>query len=349
MSFKSKIAAFASVIMLACASVSCGEGDEENDFYDPEDYPEESTNTHLTASPDRLVFDADGETKEVTLRGVNGEVRSHGVDWITISSSSSTRYSLRAFANRTGSSRQGYFYFECGSSSVAISVYQESYDGQGGNQGGSGNDPDPNPGESSHSAPSTPTGLTASPEGPSSYPYAMLRWDYDSNATSYLIYRSTSSSYGYSQIGTSEFASYGDENVKYGQTYYYKVKATNSYGTSGFSDYAKCEFKDARTPGPVTYGNCTVSGTNMTIRWTVPKDPSFGTPTNALLRVRHPDTGDYVTLKTLPGDATSVTFTYTPWVDKEGLIYVGIILENENGTGGGVPKIYDSRNNEWKW
>ena len=89
----------------------------------------------------------------------------------------------------------------------------------------------------------------------------------------------------------------------------------------------------------------------MTLRWTVPTDASYGKPTKALLRVKNPDSDEYVTLEELPGTQTSVTFTYTPWVSTsgytEGYIYVGIILENENGTGGGSPKIYDNINKKW--
>lgn len=218
----------------------------------------------------------------------------------------------------------------------------------GGDNPGGDNPGGNNPGGQTTQKPAAPTGLYATPDGPSTNPFAMLKWNRVSNADSYTIYRSNSAYGSYSRIGTSQYASYSDQNVKYGNTYYYKVTATNSAGTSDYSDYAQCEFSDRRKPGPVNYGNCTVSGGTMTLRWSVPRDPSYGTPDKAILRVRHPDTGDYVDLQTLSGTATSVSFSFGMWIDSNGYVYAGIVLENSNGTGGGIPKVYNTKTKKWE-
>lgn len=349
MFFKSKFLTLATTIALACSAVACGGGDDEdNDYYYPYEPGGSTPSPSLVASPNSLIFSGKGEEKAVSLSNVSGSVSFKGPDWVLIAQSSGNVYTITALPNPESRARSGYTYFETSYSSVAVTLYQNPGSSQGGNQGGnSGDNPDPNPGNNTNSAPSAPTGLRASADGPSSAPFALLNWNSVSKATSYIVYRSNSAYGSYSKIGTSTVNGYSDESVKYGNTYYYKVKASNSYGTSDYSDYAVCEFTDRRKPGPVTYGNCTVSGTTMTLRWSVPKDPSYGTPTKAILRVRNPDSGKYADIQTLSGTATSVSFAYTPWVDKEGYVYAGIILENENGTGGGVPKIYDAKNKRW--
>ena len=86
----------------------------------------------------------------------------------------------------------------------------------------------------------------------------------------------------------------------------------------------------------------------MTLKWSIPSHNSYGKPTKALLRVKNPySSSEYATVQELSGTATSVSFQYLPWVDSNGYVYVGIILENDYGTGGGTPKIYD--NNAKKW
>lgn len=83
-------------------------------------------------------------------------------------------------------------------------------------------------------APSAPTGVSAT-DG-SSTVNVTVKWNSASGATSYLVYRGTSSSSGSaSQIGTSTSTSYTDTSAMPGTLYYYWVKAKNSGGTSGFS------------------------------------------------------------------------------------------------------------------
>ncbi|MDR0421727.1 MAG: hypothetical protein LBH72_01790 [Proteiniphilum sp.] len=195
--------------------------------------------------------------------------------------------------------------------------------------------------------PTAPTGVTVSNEGDALIPMIAIRWNIVSNATTYKVYRSTSASGSYSQIGTSSVNVLVDGNPREG-TSYYKVKAVNSTGESDYSNYASVEYKaNDVSPCPVTYGNCTVSGATMTLRWTVSTGTGCGKPTKAYLRVRNPQSGQYVDLETLSGTATSASFSYGMWINSDGYVYVGIILENDKGLSGGVPKVYDNNNKRW--
>ncbi len=198
------------------------------------------------------------------------------------------------------------------------------------------------------SAPSAPTGVTCANECSAIYPCVVIRWSAVANATSYKVYRSSSANGYYSQIGSSTNGnSLVDENPKNGDNYY-KVKAINSKGESAYSNYVLYNFiPNDVSPCPVTYGNCTVSGTTITMRWTVPNQTGCGVPTKAYLRVKNPSSTKYADVQTLSGTATSASFNYGMWVDSQGYVYVGIITENAKGTSGGVPKVYDTKNKKW--
>lgn len=62
-----------------------------------------------------------------------------------------------------------------------------------------------------------------------------LTWDEVSDADSYYVYRSTSSSSGYSKIGKATTTSYKDSGLSSETKYYYKVKSVNSSGSSTYS------------------------------------------------------------------------------------------------------------------
>jgi len=82
------------------------------------------------------------------------------------------------------------------------------------------------------SVPPVPTGLTAQGNNGS----VSLTWGTSTGATSYNIYRSTTSGgEGTTVFATSSSASYTDSAVTNGTTYYYKVAAVNASGTSNQS------------------------------------------------------------------------------------------------------------------
>lgn len=84
----------------------------------------------------------------------------------------------------------------------------------------------------SYGVPSTPTNLIASVSGPSQI---NLTWDAASGATSYYLYRSTSYDGTYSNITVVTGTSYADTGLAANGTYYYKVQAVSSLGSSGYS------------------------------------------------------------------------------------------------------------------
>ena len=112
-------------------------------------------------------------------------------------------------------------------------------------------------------APNAPTGVTATNVGSSSSPQIKISWNSVSNATSYKVYRSSSSSGTYSQLGSATSNTYSYDNNPLSGYNYYKVKAVNSAGESSYSSYA--------------YYNNTGGGGGGT---TVPNAPTGVTATN---------------------------------------------------------------------
>ena len=199
--------------------------------------------------------------------------------------------------------------------------------------------------------PSTPTNVSAANEGNAHFPMIVVRWDLISGATSYKVYRSSGYSGSYTLIGTRNSNAFADENPLSGNNYY-RVSALNSAGESSQSNPVNYNYTPSVTsPCPVTYGNCTVSGTTITMRWTNPTITGCGTPTTTYLRVMSTHSSDYINVQTLSGTATSASFNYSGWIQTgtytNGYVYVGIITENSAGTSGGVPKVYDTKNNRW--
>lgn len=200
--------------------------------------------------------------------------------------------------------------------------------------------------------PSAPTGLTAQDNSTAEDCWVLLKWNSVSSATSYNIYRSTSSSGSYSKIGSSTYTSYNDKTPREGANYY-KVKAVNSAGESDYSSYAyfnNTPTPTVQSPCPPHYTSHTVSGNTITLRWTNPTTSGCGTPTKAYLRVRHPNTGEYIDLQTLSGSATSASFGYTGWItvfQGEQFVYCGIVTENSAGTSGGLALVYNVSTGTW--
>ena len=296
------------------------------------------TTVPFSVSPTSLSFESNGGGRGVYINCSNSWSASSSATWCTVSPSSgsgSITLHVDATANTSSSARSTTVRVTSNGESQVINVTQSGTGGGGGGE---------------TTVPSAPTGVTAANEGSVLYPDVVVRWNEVSNATSYIIYRSGSASGTYSQVGTSTGLSFYDNGATAPGTYYYKVKAKNSAGTSGYSNYASVTIQDpsdAVRPCPVQYGNCTVSSGTMTLRWTVPTSYGCGTPTTAYLRVRNPISGNYADVQILSGTATSASFAYGMWLDDENRVYVGIITENSAGTSGGVPKIWDETSHSW--
>ncbi|PAW77838.1 MAG: hypothetical protein B9S32_09555 [Verrucomicrobia bacterium Tous-C9LFEB] len=78
-----------------------------------------------------------------------------------------------------------------------------------------------------YTIPAVVTGLTATTSGAVQSGQIVLNWTASSGATSYTLERSTTSGSGFTQIATTAATSYTDSTLVAGQTYYYRVKATN--------------------------------------------------------------------------------------------------------------------------
>ena len=88
-----------------------------------------------------------------------------------------------------------------------------------------------------------------------------LTWSAVSGAASYRVYRSESRGTGYSLLGTTTSTSYVNTGAAVGKTYYYRVKAVNSAGTSAYSNIVSGRAKAAIPAAPrVTIGKSSASG-----------------------------------------------------------------------------------------
>ena len=92
-----------------------------------------------------------------------------------------------------------------------------------------------------------------------------LTWNAVSGATSYRVFRSESRGSGYSLLGTTTSTSYTNTGAAAGKIYYYRVKAVNSVGTSGYSNIVSGKAKTAAPAAPsVTIGNSSTGKPQLT-------------------------------------------------------------------------------------
>jgi len=107
----------------------------------------------------------------------------------------------------------------------------------------------------------TPVCLTVSTNSKNSI---TISWGTVSDATGYYIYRSLDKTGPYEQIGSSTSNSYTDNSLSLGTTYYYKVAAYNSSGTSSESSFISVTTVPDAPTGVVTTANSTSS---ITVSW----------------------------------------------------------------------------------
>lgn len=79
--------------------------------------------------------------------------------------------------------------------------------------------------------PAPPTGVCAS----AGVGMVTLCWDPSATATSYRVFRSTTSGMNYVELATTTGTGYTDDVVNAGTTYFYVIQAANAAGASGFS------------------------------------------------------------------------------------------------------------------
>ena len=97
-------------------------------------------------------------------------------------------------------------------------------------------------------APSPPTNVSAS-DG-TYMDKVQVTWTASTGTTAYTVYRATSRRGTKTTLGTISNTTYEDTTASIGKTYYYWVKASNSYGSSGFSTYDTGYRSDGRPSVP---------------------------------------------------------------------------------------------------
>jgi hypothetical protein len=109
--------------------------------------------------------------------------------------------------------------------------------------------------------PDTPTGVSATAVSSSSI---TVSWNSVPGATGYYIYRSSSSSGTYTQVGTSTTTSYPDTGLSASTTYYYKVAAynNNGEGSQSSADYATTQSSGSGGGTTVTLSSVTANGSS---------------------------------------------------------------------------------------
>lgn len=178
-----------------------------------------------------------------------------------------------------------------------------SKDGSSG--GNTGNDS----GGSTTTTPSAPTNVVAQNYGNNYLPEVHISWNSVSNATSYAVYRSSSSSSGYSKLGTTYNTYYSDFSPNSGKNYY-KVKAINSAGESGYSNYTMFNWDTSSSlvPAPPTVS---VSGSSyITVSWTCPTGSGFGKATSYDVYKRDPETAKFNLVKSTSSTSYSDSNTH---------------------------------------
>lgn len=115
-----------------------------------------------------------------------------------------------------------------------------------------------------NSPPPAPGGLSASPGNQQ----VSLTWSASSGATSYNVYRSTTSNgQGATAHATSGTTSFVDSNLTNGATYYYRVTALNAAGESARSGEASATPSAGSLPAAPTGVSATPGDKQATIRW----------------------------------------------------------------------------------
>ena len=196
---------------------------------------------------------------------------------------------------------------------------------------------------------SAPTNVRVANEGNNYIPSVIVRWDAVSGAQTYKVYKSSSANGSYSLMDEVDayYPSCIDQNPPTSGSRYYKVKAVNGSVESPFSSYAvytPVNQDDAFEPS-FSWGNCTVSGTKMTLRWTYNTGEHIGKPTKVTLRIYNPYAEEWQNTE-LSTTATSTTFDFSLRTDNDGWVKAGIIAENAAGSCVHL-KMYNYKTKEW--
>jgi fibronectin type 3 domain-containing protein len=116
----------------------------------------------------------------------------------------------------------------------------------------------------SGNAPSAPTGVSAAAQSSSSI---RVSWSSVSGASSYKVYRSTSPSGLYAEVGSPSSSPYTDTGLLPDTTYYYLVTAVNSAGESGYTSYTSATTSGSVPSAPTGVSAAAVTSSSIQVSW----------------------------------------------------------------------------------
>jgi hypothetical protein len=154
--------------------------------------------------------------------------------------------------------------------------------------------------------PAAPSNLIATATGAS---VINLTWtDNATNETSYILQRSLTSGSGFTNIATlaANTISYSNTGLNSSTTYYFRVQALNSTGSSAWSNIANATTTVAGPPAAPSSLTARTNGCNtIVLNWV----DNSGNETNFDLRRSTSQYGTYSTIATLPANTTTYTNT----------------------------------------
>lgn len=155
-------------------------------------------------------------------------------------------------------------------------------------------------------APAAPSNLVATASGTSTI---NLTWtDNATTETSYVLQRSLSAGSGFTTIATlaANSTSYSNTGLSSSTTYYYKVQAANSIGSSAWSNLANATTAASGPPAAPSSLTAKATGCNsIVLNWI----DNSGNETNFDLRRSTSQSGTYSTIATLSANTTTYTNT----------------------------------------
>ncbi len=274
--------------------VACEQGGEQYTGDEDNSSNNNETETYFSVSPITTFYaDCDGDSREYKIESNVQWYLSSNVSWVSFSKSSGkgdATFAINVSKSIYKDSREGivtitYYLKPGGSKSTEKLFIQQS--GVEDNSGG-----DSNNGDETETKPSAPTNVYAQNTGSNSAPNVKITWNSVSNATSYKVYRSSSSSGSYTLLGSTTYTNYSDRSPMSGRNYY-KVKAVNSAGESSFSSYTMYEYDTSSSLAPAT-PTINISGTStIYLSWSCATGSSYGKPSKYEVYKQDPMEGEY--------------------------------------------------------
>ncbi len=167
-------------------------------------------------------------------------------------------------------------------------------------------------------APATPTGLSATRDGSRPASQINLAWTAVSGATSYDIYRNTTSTGSFGRIGSEPTVSsgsttaYSDTGLAASTTYYYKISALNSSGESAATVTpvsASTTAASSATGSLCTGLNCPVEGTVIAAPTASVAAGTYTSTQSVTLTATGSNSIHYTTDGTTPTCSTGTTYS----------------------------------------